>query len=203
MRSVMYVVVFLVALAVDCIPVFAPPAWPLLVFFLVRYDLNPWLVVVLGVIGTTLGRYVLASYIPWVSRKILDKREDDNLKFLGQRLSRTALSAFVFVFLYSLTPLSTTALFTAAGIAKVKPLYILPPFFIGKMISYSVLILTGQYAVENAGSIFGDGLSLKSILTAVCGLLLLLALLFIDWKELLLKKKFKLRFKIWKSAAAT
>ena len=130
-----YVAVFLSAMAVDSIPIFAPPAWPILVFFLVSYDLNVWAVILLGVIGTTIGRFILSTYIPWIGCKLLNHWEEENLKFLGDRLSQSAPSTFVFVFLYSLTPLSTTALFTAAGIAKVPRLYLLPAFFLGKLIS--------------------------------------------------------------------
>jgi hypothetical protein len=36
-----YLVVFVAALAVDTIPVFAPPAWILLVILLVKFHLNP------------------------------------------------------------------------------------------------------------------------------------------------------------------
>ena len=57
----MYVVVFLAAFAVDTIPVFAPPAWVLLIFLVVRFHLNPWVAVLVGVAGSTLGRYVLTT----------------------------------------------------------------------------------------------------------------------------------------------
>jgi hypothetical protein len=36
-----YPVVFLVSMGVDLIPIAAPPAWTLMVFFLVKFDLNP------------------------------------------------------------------------------------------------------------------------------------------------------------------
>jgi membrane protein YqaA with SNARE-associated domain len=192
----MYALVFFIAMAVDCIPVFAPPAWPILVFFVVKFSLNPWIVTLLGVLGTTIGRGIFSTYIPWLSRKILNTKEDENLKFIGQKVSQTPARAFLFVLLYSLTPLSTTALFTAAGVAKARLLHILPPFFIGKMISYGTLIWLGDYATKDG---FLDGsLSLKNIILGVLGLLILGALLFVDWKTLLLKKKLKLRFKIWK-----
>lgn len=194
----MYVAVFLLAVAVDSIPIFAPPAWPILVFFLLYYDLNVWAVILLGVIGTTIGRFILSTYMPWIGHKLLNQWEEENLTFLGSRLSQSAGSAFVFVFLYSLTPLSTTALFTAACIAKVPQLYLLPAFFLGKLISYTVLILTSQYLACDADGIFSGVISWKTIVSGVVGLLLILGFMFIDWKELLLKKQFRLNFQIWK-----
>ena len=39
-----YLFVSLGSLAVDLIPVVAPPAWTVMAFLLVKYHLNPWLV---------------------------------------------------------------------------------------------------------------------------------------------------------------
>ena len=196
-----YVAVFLSAVAVDSIPIFAPPAWPILIFFLVHYELNVWLVILLGVTGTTLGRFFLSLYIRWVGHKVLNCREDKNLEFLGKRLSESPASAFVFVFLYSLTPLSTTALFTAAGIAEVRRICVLPPFFLGKLISYTALILMGEYAFSGTESIVSGALSWKTVLPAAVGILVISALLFIDWRLLLLKKQFCLNFDIFRRAS--
>jgi hypothetical protein len=191
-----YALVFFSALLVDTIPVFAPPAWPIMIFLLVKFELNAGWVIFLGVTGTTIGRYILSAYIPWVSCRVLNDHEGDNIEYIGGRLNESKTSAFVFVLLYSLTPLSTTALFTAAGIARVRPIYILPPFFLGKLVSYSVLILMGEYAVTN--NLFSGAFSWKTGVSALIGLTLLGALLFINWRALLINKHFELNFKIWR-----
>jgi hypothetical protein len=84
--------------------------------------------------------------------------------------------------------------------AKVRPIYLLPPFFLGKLISYTVLILAGQYVVSGPGGLFSGVLTWKGALTALVGLLLILGVLFIDWKKLLLKKVLRLNFRVWKGA---
>jgi len=56
----------------------------------------------------------------------------------------------------------------------------------------------GKYASEHAESMIEGALSWKSIASLVVGLILICALLFIDWRTLLRKKKFRLKFKIWK-----
>src|SRR5207248_7504037 len=109
----MYVLVFVAALVVDSIPVFAPPVWTVLVLLLLTFHLNPWLVVIIGVTGSSLGRYILSLYIPRISRAVVNRREDENLSYVGSKLAQTPLAASTFIFLYTLTPLSTTALFTA------------------------------------------------------------------------------------------
>jgi membrane protein DedA with SNARE-associated domain len=194
----MYLGVFLGSLGVDLIPIAAPPAWTIMVFFILKFDLNPWIALVIGVFGSTIGRYIFSLYIPKVTRKILKSRKEKELEFVGKKLGGTLWGAWIFVLIYSLTPLSTTALFTAAGIGKVKPSHTLPPFFIGKLISNGVMVWTGNYLAGQSGSILENLLSPKSIITLLLGLILIGGILFIDWFELLKNKKIKFKFKIWK-----
>src|SRR5438874_4801937 len=140
-----YLALFAASLAVDLIPVFAPPAWTLMVFFLVKFDLNPWLVLAVGVPASALGRYVFSLYIPKVSDGLVKRQKKEDLKFIGRKLDRRLWESWTFVFVYTLTPLSTTALFTATGMAKVNPLYVLPPFLAGKFISDAFMIFGGRY----------------------------------------------------------
>src|SRR5437764_12844294 len=128
----MYVLVFVAALAVDSIPVFAPPAWTVLVVLLLLFHLNPWLVVIVGVTGSTLGRYILSIYVPKVSSALVTRREDENLRYVGSKVTKAPFAAATFVFFYTLTPLSTTALFTAVCIARVIPLHIVLTVFCGR-----------------------------------------------------------------------
>src|SRR5690349_11918825 len=137
---------FLIGLLVDSIPIFAPPAWSVLVILIIAFNANPWVVVVFGVLGSTLGRYFLSRYIPHIASRALNKCGLTNVEYVGKRLSEGYWKTSVFVFLYTLTPLSTTALFTAAGIGKARLLYILPPFAIGKSISDGLLVAGGKYA---------------------------------------------------------
>ena len=144
-----YAVVFFASLAVDLIPVIGPPAWTVMVFLLVRFDLNPWGVLLTGVPGSALGRYLMSLYISKASGKLLKPGKNEDLDFLGKRLGQKRWRSWLFVFIYSLMPLPTTPLFTAAGVAKVKPISIVPPFFCGKFISDAFMLLTGRYATTN------------------------------------------------------
>ena len=194
----MYVAVFVSTLAVDLIPVVAPPAWTIMVLFLAKFHLNPWLVLLVGVPGSTLGRFLFSLYVPKLSHKFMKRHKREELEFLGKKLSQKLWRSWGFVFIYTLTPLSTTALFTAAAVAKVKPLHTVPPFFAGKFLSDALMIMLGHYATANSQSILEGLFSLKGILVSVFGFLVIGGFLFIDWRVLLQKKKFKFNFKIWK-----
>jgi membrane protein YqaA with SNARE-associated domain len=191
-----FLLAFLGALLVDTIPVFAPPAWMLLVLVMLKFKTNPWALAAVGAAGSTIGRFVLSWYMPRVAHKLLDDAENDNIKFLGRKLGGRVVPAFVFVLLYSLTPLSTTALFTAAGAAKVNPLPILPAFFIGKLISDAVMLITSKSAIRGVEDLWRGQGSPKSVIITALGVLLIGAMLFIDWKQLLVHKRLRLRFSI-------
>lgn len=194
-----YLLVFLAALAVDTIPIFAPPAWILLVILLVKFHLNPWATVVTGVTGSTIGRYILTRYIPKISSSLVNRREDANLRYIGGKLAKAKWSSAVFVFLYTLTPLSTTALFTAVATARVQPWHILPPFFLGRLITDGVLVLSGKYASANLSDLLHGEANWKTLVTLIAGLIVISAFLFIDWRQLLEHRKLRFRFRILKA----
>jgi membrane protein YqaA with SNARE-associated domain len=196
--GIWYLAVFFVSLGVDSIPVFAPPAWPFMVFFLLHFKLQPMWVVLFGVAGSTLGRTILSNYMPHLGKKFLSQYEGENLKFLGQQLDKSFFKSFVFVFIYSVTPLSTTVLFTAAGLARAKWRNVLPAFFLGKFVSDSVMIFTGLYAAMNIESIKDGFFSFKGICITVLTLLTFAFFLLINWRELIEKKKLSFKFDIWK-----
>ena len=194
----MYLAVFLCAFAVDLIPVIAPPAWTLMLYFLVKFHLNPWVVLVAGVSGSTLGKYIFSLYVPQITDKIIKRHKREELEFMGKKLGQKLWQSWLFVFIYSLTPLSTAALFAAAAIAKVKAGRMLPPFFAGKFVTDAVLIFTGRYAVRNLTGLVQGAFSAKGILIIVATLVVTGGFLFVDWRALLEKKRFKFNFKIWK-----
>ena len=193
-----YILVFIAACIVDLVPFIGPPAWTVMVFFQIRYNLNIWFVLAAGVIGSTLGRYLLSLYVPWLSDKFIKVKKNDDLKFIGQQLKTKSWQVQFFVLVYTLTPLPSTPLFTAAGMARIKPMQILPAFFVGKFVSDMVMVMAGDYVAQNASSLIHGFLNWRTILTILPGVLIIALPLFIDWRMLIQEKKFRLNFRIWK-----
>jgi hypothetical protein len=191
-----YVAVFFIGLGVDSIPVFAPPAWTLIVLMVVKFKLDVWISAGIGAVGSTIGRYALTVFMPKIAHRLLSRRENENIAFMGKKLGGRFWPAFAFVFAYSLSPLSTTALFTAAGAASVSPLPILPAFLVGKFLSDAAMIFSSRNAIRGFKDIVKGQRSPKSLVFAAAGLLLILAVLFIDWRELLQHRRLKFRFNI-------
>jgi len=193
-----YLLVFFGAFLFDVVPFPFPPAFTIMVTLQVIYGLNPWLIVIIGVAGSILGRYTLTLYIPWLADKIFKPKKNKEVQFLGNKMKEKGWRSQLIILTYSLLPLPTTPLFLAGGMALIKPIQIIPAFFIGKFISDSIAVHLGIFTFENLEDIASATLSWKSIGSLILGLLLICALLFIDWFSLIEKKKFKLNFKIWK-----
>lgn len=193
-----YCFVFISALLVDLVPFIGPPAWTVMVFFQMKYGLDIWAVLVIGVLGSTLGRYLLSLYIPVLSAKVITPKKNADVQFIGQKLANNRWEVQMFVLLYTLMPLPSTPLFTAAGMARIKPMHIIPAFVIGKFTSDMLMVLTGSYMVKNAAAITKGFLSWETISGTVLGIIIICLFLFIDWHALLQYRKFRLSFNIWK-----
>jgi hypothetical protein len=154
--------------------------------------------VAIGVAGSTIGRYILTRYIPKISSRLVNKREDANLRYIGGKIGQAKWSSAIFVFLYTLTPLSTTALFTAVAMARTEPWHILVPFFFGRLITDGVLVFSGKYASANLGDLLHGEANWKTLVTVSAGLVVIGIFLFIDWRQLLEHRKLRFRFKILK-----
>lgn len=193
-----YVLVFAGAFLFDVVPFPFPPAFSIIVPLQIIFGLNTWLVIIIGVGGSIMGRYVLTLYIPLLANKIFKPEKNEEVQFLGKKMKEKGWKSQLLIVAYSLLPLPTTPLFLASGMARIKPIQIIPAFFIGKFISDAFAVHLGKFASDNLDDMVSAALSWKSILSMIIGLLLICALLFIDWFLLIEKKKFKLNFKIWK-----
>ena len=66
-----YLLVFLGALLFDIVPFPFAPAFTIMVFLQVLFGLDVWWVLVIGVAGSVLGRYILLLYAPVIAHRYL------------------------------------------------------------------------------------------------------------------------------------
>ncbi|QOW10244.1 hypothetical protein Q73A0000_07630 [Kaistella flava (ex Peng et al. 2021)] len=193
-----YLLVFLGALLFDIFPFPFLPAFTIMMFFQIIFDLNIWVVIIIGVAGSVLGRYILLLYAPLIADKYLKSSKNEDIQFLGDKIKGNKWKGQLFILAYSLLPLPTTPLFLGAGISKLKPIYIIPAFIIGKFSSDTIALHFGKYASENIQSIIDNTFSWQSIASFVLSVVLLFLLFFVDWRTLIQKNKLIFSFKIWK-----
>jgi len=193
-----YLLVFFGSLGVDLIPIMAPPAWTVMAFCIVKYRLNPWTVLAIGVPASALGRYLFSLYIPKFSDKVLARRKKEDLKYVGKKLKGHLWATWVFVLGYTLSPMSTTALFTAAGMSRVPVWHLLPPFLVGKFISDAMMVKAGEYAAGSLKDMVHGAFSAKNLIIAGLTIVITAAFMFVDWHALLVKKKLVFNFSVFK-----
>ena len=191
-----YLLVFLGTILFDIVPFPFPPAFTIMVFLQILFDLNVWAVIVIGVLGSVLGRFILLLYAPLLANKYLKESKNNDIKFLGDKMNENKWKGVLVVLAYSLLPLPTTPLFLGAGISKIKPIYIIIPFLVGKFTSDSIALHLGKFAAENQQSIIDNTFSWQSIASFTLGFVMLFCLFFINWRTLIHTKKLKFDFKI-------
>lgn len=193
-----YLVLLGSVLLVNLLPAFAPPTWALLVFFMTRYELSPALVVLCGVTAATMGRWILTWYTAWIAHFLFNKEQEENLSYLAGRLGKTPLANFLFIVLYCLTPLSSAALFVAAGMINMRRDVLLAGFFVGRLMSYSVLILAANRLTATIRDVTDQGgVTLTGIIASVLALVVLAMFLCLDWRALLEHRKIQFNWKIF------
>ena len=193
-----YLLVFFGALLFDVVPFPFLPAFTIMLFLQIVFHLDVWVVIVIGVAGSVLGRYILILYAPLIANKYLKVSKNEDIQFLGEKMKENKWKGQMIILAYSLLPLPTTPLFLGAGISKLKARYIIPWFIIGKFTSDSLALHAGKYASENTQKIIDNAFSWQSIASFALSLILLFCLFFIDWRTLIQMKKLVLNFKIWK-----
>lgn len=180
--------VFLGALIFDLVPSTFPPAFTIMMFFQIIIGLDVWLVVMIGVIGSVLGRYTLLLHAPPIGRIFLKASKNHDTDFLGAKMKENKWKGQLVILASSLLSLPTTLLFLGAGISKITAKYIIPGFLIGKFTTDSLALQEGKFYSENTQSIIQNIFSWQSLGILSFGLLLISSLLFIDWRTLLQTK---------------
>ena len=168
-----------------------------MIFLQVKYHLAVWPVLLLGVSGSILGRYLLTRYVPALAGRYFNAAKNADVQFLGQQMRAKGWQSQLAIVGYSLLPLSTTPLFVAAGMAHVPARYVIPAFFVGKLTCDALAVSAGHYASQNLARLRASLWSWEAGVGLMGSLLLLFALLFIDWRTVIQHRKFKLGFRIF------
>lgn len=115
-----YLLVFLGALLFDVVPFPFLPAFTIMMFLQLIYDLDVWWVIIIGVLGSVMGRYILLLYAPLISNKYLNPSKNKDIQFLGEKMNENKWIGQLFILAYSLLPLPNTPVFLGAGISKLN-----------------------------------------------------------------------------------
>lgn len=193
-----YLLVFFGSFLFDVVPIPFPPAFTIMVILQVAFGLDIWPVIAIGVSGSVFGRYILTLYIPHLAERIFKPSKNDDVHFLGEKMKEQGWKGQLAILAYTLLPLPTTPIFLASGMSRINALYIIPVFFVGKFASDAVTVHLGNYVSANAAGFIEGSFSWQGVLSLILGTIFIFAVLFINWRSLIQKRKFLLNFHIWK-----
>src|SRR5436190_12823916 len=83
-----YFKVFLGSLIVDIVPFPLPPAFTVMIYLQIKFNLNVWAVIACGVLGSIIGRTMLTLYISSVSDRIFKKDKNEDALYIGNRMKQ-------------------------------------------------------------------------------------------------------------------
>ena len=175
-----------VVFAVNLMPVFGPPTWAVLVYFNFRYELPVPFLVLAGALASSAGRLLLATVFRQIGYRLPRKRRTD-LEAIGATLSDERRGRWGVLALFLVSPLPSTQLFEAAGLApQVQLLPITAAFFCGRLVTYSIYVAGASAAATTLKSLLDDGFASPWLIGLQLLLLgLLVAFVLTPWAKIL------------------
>jgi hypothetical protein len=141
---VSYLLIFIGIIALNVVPFFTPATWTILAFIAATTKVNLLVLPVLAAVAATIGRTILArlSYVIVRSKFLSEKSKHniDGFKLIIEKRRHLTMTGFL---LYALGPLPTNYLFISYGLTTLQLRYLVVPFFIGRLLSYSFWIYIG------------------------------------------------------------
>jgi len=172
-----YLGVFLISL-VGALSVIFPIPYTL-VIYLLGSVLDPLLVAVSGGLGSALGEfsgYVLGYY----GRTVLGEERRRKMGYMMKIFHRYGFAA---IFFFALTPLPDDLLFIPLGIMRYRFVKAFIPALMGKTLMCFILAYSGRFSVEAIEVVFGEGGWLGVVITSALLIIVIVAILKIDWEK--------------------
>ena len=193
-----YFGIFLILIGINASPILMPPSWIVLTsFYLLDPTLNIVLLAIVGATGATIGRFFLKR-ISGLFRKFVGEEQKSNLDIIGSYLNKKKYGYLIASFLFGATPLPSNILFITYGLMRAKSVGIYAGFWIGRTISYVVMIYFGNTVLTPFLEIFEDRLTGILLIDGI-GIALIILFACVNWTVLLTQRKIKfVKPKIWR-----
>jgi len=193
-----YIGIFLLLIGVNAAPILMPPSWIILAsFYALDTQLDPIILALVGATGATIGRFILKQ-ISGIFRKFIGKEQKSNIDVIGNYLNRKRFGYPIASFLFAATPLPSSMLFVAYGLMKAKSIGLYIGFWLGRLISYYIMISISEIVLTPFLDLFENRITGILIADGI-GIGVVILFMSINWTLLLTERKFKLvKPKLWR-----
>ncbi|UCC58858.1 MAG: VTT domain-containing protein [Candidatus Bathyarchaeum sp.] len=151
-----------------------------IVIYIMGSFLDPFFVAVSGGLGSALGEfsgYTLGYY----GRAIVSEERRKKMDYMVKVFDRYGPVA---IFLFALTPLPDDLLFIPLGVMRYPFWKAFIPALFGKTLMTFILAYSGQQSFELIKVLFGEAGLLGTVITTALLILIIVAMIKIDWEKL-------------------
>ena len=193
-----YAGIFLLLIGVNAAPLLMPPTWIILSsFFVLDQSFDPITLSLIGATGATIGRFLL-KIVSGYFRSVVGNQQKTNLDSIGNFLNRKRFGYIISSFLFAATPLPSNMLFIAYGLMRAKSFGLYLGFWLGRVISYYIMISISKIVLTPFIELFEDRY-IGILVADVLGISVVIFFTCIDWNLLLISRKFKLvKPRLWR-----
>ncbi len=181
-----WVAVWGLAVALNAVPAFMPPTWAVLSYFHLYHGLPVVPLAIVGAVGATTGRAVLALASRAAGDRWLPRSWRANIVGLVATLQGRPALALPSLAVFALGPVPSNHLVVAAGLARAPLPPILLVFGLARAISYVLWVSTANVADRSLRDLLGPRVGRWAVIAVqVAGLALILLAMRVDWRRLL------------------
>ena len=149
-----WVVVWGLAVALNVVPALMPPTWSVLAYFHLYHELPLVPLAIVGALGATTGRVLLALASRAFGDRFLPAAWQSNIVDALQSRPVLALPSLA---LFALGPVPSNHLFIAAGIAQAPLPPILAVFGVARCVGYLLWVSAAAIADRRCATCWGRG----------------------------------------------
>ncbi|HEX5185507.1 MAG TPA: hypothetical protein VFV86_01340, partial [Nitrososphaeraceae archaeon] len=126
--------------------------------------------------------------ISTLGRKTINDHRKNSLEGLKKYLKKTRYGYLFGTLLFALAPLPSNMLFISYGLMNVKSMSIIIGFWIGRFVTYILMITLSKYFVDYFDQILNSDIQ-SVIIIDIIGVIMTLFVLFIDWNILFAERR--------------
>ena len=173
-----YLGVFVISF-VGSVSVIFPIPYTIVIFFLGGV-LDPFFVAISGGLGAALGEfsgYALGYY----GRAVVNKERQKKMGYMVKLFDKYGPAT---IFIFALTPLPDDLLFIPLGVMRYPFVKAFIPSLLGKTLMTFILAYSGQQSIDLILAVFGESGWLGTVITAALLIIIIVAMVKIDWEKL-------------------
>ena len=183
-----YAGILLLVFGINVVPVMMPPSWIVLASIYSAFpSFNPLYLALVGATASAAGRFALMLTSSRM-RRFMGQKRKNSLDAIEKYLAGKKYAYFILSLIFALGPLPSNMLFIGYGMMKARTFSIFLGFWIGRVVSYAVLISVTAMAFKPFLGLFSDHLVGILALDSL-GLLSVVAFAAVDWEKMIIERK--------------